>query len=102
MSVDTFTSAGRFFLSVVMVESRASVSSSVGTEGCFVTVIITAGLPLYEAVPMRGIRFPTFTSAIASRRMGAPEGDFFTTAFPISRVSLVDNNPLMIYSLPYS
>ena len=81
MSVDTFTSGGRFFCRSFSEASSLSVSSNVLVEGCLVTVISTAGFPLSEAVPSLGAFGPIRTSAMSSSSTGALLM-LFTTALP--------------------
>ena len=66
MSVETFTSGGRFFWRSFRDASSLSVSSSVLVAGCLVTVIRTADLPRSEAVPSFGAFGPMVTFAISS------------------------------------
>ena len=81
ISVETFTSAGRFFCKSFKEASSLSVSSSVLVEGCLVTVSNTAGFPRSEAVPNFGAFAPMATSAISSNSTGTVL-ILFTTAFP--------------------
>ena len=81
MSVDTFTSGGRFFCRSFSEASSLSVSSNVLVEGCLVTVISTAGFPLSEAVPSLGAFGPIRTSAMSSSSTGTLLM-LFTTALP--------------------
>ena len=101
MSVDTFTSGGRFFWRSFNEVSNLSVNSSVLVAGCLVTVISTAGLPRSEAVPSFGAFGPMVTFAISS----SVTGKLFTvltTALPSCPVCVVDSTPRTIYSFPNS
>ena len=101
ISVDTFTSAGRFFCKSFKEASNLSVSSSVLVAGCLVTVSNTAGFPRSEAVPNFGALGPIATSAISSSNTGTPL-ILFTTAFPNWSALSVESTPRTMYSLPYS
>ena len=101
ISVDTFTSAGRFFWRSFREASSLSVSSRVLVAGCLVTVISTAGLPRSEAVPSFGALGPIFTSAMSSSVTGKVF-TVFTTALPSSSTLGVESTPRTIYSFPNS
>ena len=101
MSVETCTSAGRFFCKSAIIASNFSVKSIVLVFGCLVTVINTAGFARSEAVPSFGLLLPIFTVAIFSNKTGKSP-TIFTTPFPISSAFAVERTPLMMYSLSYS
>ena len=101
ISVETLTSAGKFFCKSCREASNLSVSSSVLVAGCLVTVMSTAGLPRSEAVPSFGALGPTFTSAMSSSVTGKLF-TVFTTALPSSSTLVVESTPRTIYSLPNS
>ena len=100
MSVETFTSRGRFFCRSARASSSFSVSSMVPVSGCLVTVRSTAGRPFSEARPSLGCWAPTRTSAMSERRIGVPSA-LLTTARPIWATSSVETTPRTMYSLPY-
>ena len=99
--VDTFTSAGKFFCSSASASSIFLVSSIVPVLGCFLTVISTAGCASTEAIPNLGALSEIITSATSDSTTGLPSIRF-TTAKPISSVSVVVMSPRTMYSLPYS
>ena len=101
MSVATWTSDGSWERSSSMAASSLAVSSMVLASGCFVTVIRTAGLPLWEAVPSFGDLEPVLISATSASVTGASPSSL-TTACPMASTSEVESTPLTIYSLPYS
>ena len=70
ISVDTFTSAGKFFCRSIKTASRLAVNCSVLVSGCFVTVISTAGSVLTEAVPSFGLLPPIRTLAMSAKVTG--------------------------------
>ena len=121
MSVETFTSGGRFFCKSFSEASSLAVSSRVLVAGCFVTVSSTAGLPRSEARPNLGVCAPMRTSATSSNRIGSDglrvtsDGLLplplvarssslvaLTTVFPSNSVFVVAVSPRTMYSLPYS
>ena len=101
MSVDTCTSAGRFFCRSAMAASSLSVSSMVPVLGCLVTVTNTAGFVSTDAMPSLGDLSAISTSATSDNTTGIPFMRF-TTARPISSTLVVDTAPRTMYSLPYS
>ena len=101
VSVDIFTSGGRFFCTSFRASSSFAVSSSVPVSGCLVTVTSTAGLPFSEASPSLGCCAPICTSATSSRVTGAPP-TVLMTLLAISFTSSVETMPRTIYSFPYS
>ena len=101
MSVETFTSGGRFFCRSFKDASNLSVSSSVLVAGCLVIVISTADFPRSEAVPSFGAFGPMVTSAISSSVTGKLF-TVFTTALPSCSVLEVESTPRTIYSFPNS
>ena len=66
------TSPGNSFLRLSSIWSSFSVSSRVLTFGCLVTVISTAGVARWEAIPVLGDWAPIFKSAISFNRTGVP------------------------------
>ena len=114
MSVETFTSGGRFFCKSFSEASSLAVSSRVLVAGCFVTVSSTAGLPRSEARPNLGVCAPMRTSATSSNKIGSDELlplplvacssslVALTTVFPSNSVFVVAVSPRTMYSLPYS
>ena len=70
ISVETCTSAGKFFCRSATIPSNFSVNSSVLVSGCFVTVISTAGFVRSEAKPNFGLLPPICTVAISPKVTG--------------------------------
>ena len=95
------TSGGSAVLSSASAASIFSERSSVLVSGCFVTVIITHGLPRSDATPVFGVRLPIFTAAMSPSVTAAPPA-VFTKAAESAAVSRVASMPRMMYSLPYS
>ena len=102
MSVFTSTSGGRVSAISDILASSASVRSFVDTLGCLVTVSSTPLLPSMDAVPVRGSLGPVRTSAMSLSVTGLPSSAILTTASESSSTEVVDDMPLIMYSLEYS
>ena len=101
ISVEICTS-GNVFCNSSRVWSSCSVSSIVLVDGCFVTVIRTAGQPRSEATPSLGDLPPMTTSATSLRTMGFPVSESLINPLAISSTSRSATMPRTTYSLPYS
>ena len=100
ISVAMFNSDGNVSFASFIKFSSCSVSSIVPTPGCFVTVIITAGFPRYDAAPTRGDLSPLSTRAISFTVIISPLSALITV-LPSASISIVATSALTTYSLPY-